>query len=239
MGRGILSVGILFASVSLAWGCGTERWAVKTGTDADAARVNMMMPQAATIAQLNAITAPSKPNSRATSRFAPTELQTFTVSGVLTVIKRETDEDYHLVIVDPNDTNQSMIVESPNPDCADGSVFSQQIGHVRSAIDQQFGSIGRKQHPNLHVTVTGVAFFDPIHGQEGVADNGIELHPLLSIQFHEGVPAMASLSRPVKVVHSKKKHRKKKRVRKTQTRDARVIYHGCRDTARNFLMVAS
>jgi hypothetical protein len=213
MGRGILSVGILFASISLAWGCGTERWAVKTGTDNDAARVNTMFAQTSTVAQLNAITAPSKPNSRASSRFAPTELQTFTVSGVLTVIKQEKDEDYHLVIVDANDPNQSMIVESPNPDCANGSVFSQQIGHVRNAIDQQFGSVRGKQHPNLHVTVTGVAFFDPIHGQEGVADNGIELHPVLSIQFHEAVPAMASLSRTVKVVH-KKKTRKKTRVRK-------------------------
>jgi hypothetical protein len=30
--------------------------------------------------------------------------------------------------------------------------------------------------------VTGVAFFDPIHGQDGVAPNGIELHPILG--FH-------------------------------------------------------
>ena len=29
-------------------------------------------------------------------------------------------------------------------------------------------------------TLTGVGFFDPIHGQAGVAPNGIELHPVLS-----------------------------------------------------------
>jgi hypothetical protein len=33
------------------------------------------------------------------------------------------------------------------------------------------------------VTVTGVGFFDRIHGQTGVAPNGIELHPVLDIQF--------------------------------------------------------
>lgn len=31
-------------------------------------------------------------------------------------------------------------------------------------------------------TIVGVAFFDPIHGQGGVAQNGIELHPVLQFQ---------------------------------------------------------
>jgi hypothetical protein len=31
--------------------------------------------------------------------------------------------------------------------------------------------------------MTGVGFFDRIHGQTGVAPNGIELHPVLDIQF--------------------------------------------------------
>jgi hypothetical protein len=29
----------------------------------------------------------------------------------------------------------------------------------------------------------GVGFYDPLHGQEGVAPNGIELHPILEISF--------------------------------------------------------
>jgi hypothetical protein len=28
-------------------------------------------------------------------------------------------------------------------------------------------------------TITGVGFFDAIHGQTGVAPNGVELHPVL------------------------------------------------------------
>lgn len=32
---------------------------------------------------------------------------------------------------------------------------------------------------NGSATITGVAFFDVIHGQTGVAPNGIELHPVL------------------------------------------------------------
>jgi hypothetical protein len=38
--------------------------------------------------------------------------------------------------------------------------------------------------PRTPVTVTGVGFFDRVHGQTGVAlKNGIELHPILAIEF--------------------------------------------------------
>jgi hypothetical protein len=33
------------------------------------------------------------------------------------------------------------------------------------------------------VHVTGIGFFDFIHGQTGVAPNGVELHPVLSISL--------------------------------------------------------
>ena len=33
------------------------------------------------------------------------------------------------------------------------------------------------------VRISGVGFFDYLHGQRGVAPNGIELHPVLSVEF--------------------------------------------------------
>jgi hypothetical protein len=75
-----------------------------------------------------------------------------------------------------------MIVEAPDPNCASGSVFLDNIRFVRHALDQRFGEITRLE-PNALVTVTGVAFFDTLHGQEGVARNGIELHPVFVIAF--------------------------------------------------------
>jgi hypothetical protein len=75
-----------------------------------------------------------------------------------------------------------MIVESLAPWCAEGSVFANNIALVRQALDQRFGEFARLE-PNVPVSVTGVAFFDVLHGQEGVAQNGIELHPLLAISF--------------------------------------------------------
>jgi hypothetical protein len=33
------------------------------------------------------------------------------------------------------------------------------------------------------VTVRGIGYFDPPHGQAGAAPNGIELHPVVAISF--------------------------------------------------------
>lgn len=153
-------------------GCGVERWAVKTLTDPAANQVNLT-PQLSSIADLVSITPPVSP----TDRVGPTETSTFQISGTLTFIKQEADGDYHLVLSDGQNT---MIVESPNPSCAQGSVVLKQIEEVRQALDAKGGV---SEPTPVPMTVTGVGFFDRLHGQTGVAPNGIELHPLLSVRF--------------------------------------------------------
>ena len=176
----LVSISLLLPSPLLA--CGKERWPVKVATDKMQDRVDPT-PVPITIAKLRLIDAPINPNIRKNSRYAPTELTTYEVTATLTVVKSQKDEDYHLVIKD--NKGRTMIVESPSPDCAEGSVFLDEITSVRQAIDSELGGPihGKKKLKRL-VTVTGVGFFDRIHDQEGVAPNGIELHPLLSIDFH-------------------------------------------------------
>jgi hypothetical protein len=187
MQRTILGFIPLLASAGVALACGTERWPVKVGADRDAGRVENL-PQATTIAQLISIAAPAHPEARRNARFAPTELTTFQIEGVLRVIKKETDQDYHLVIANPTNPRRTMIVESPDPNCASGSQFLDNITFVRTMLDRTLQLDrsfveARRSEPNMPVTVTGVAFFDVLHGQEGVAPNGIELHPVLMIDF--------------------------------------------------------
>jgi hypothetical protein len=179
-----LAVVVLSASTSLALACGTERWPVKVGSDPDVGQVAPTAAAAATtIAALTGIPAPRNPNIRQNTRFAPVETNPVTVSGILVVIKREPDQDYHLVIADPQ-LDLSIIVESPDPGCAPGSRYAQEIAQVRQTIESVFrGPIVRRLEVQVPVTVTGIPFFDPLHGQEGVAQNGIELHPILAIQF--------------------------------------------------------
>jgi hypothetical protein len=182
MRRTLVGLSILVLSISTACACGTERWPVKVGEDRDVAKV-AVEPKPANIAELVDISPPSNPSIRKNSRYSPVELTTYEISGTLTLIKHEADDDdYHLVITD--NRGRTMIVEAALPDCAANSRFQHQIKDVRQILDSKFGPITTaKQTPNINVTVTGVGFFDRLHGQEGVAPNGIELHPIVEIVF--------------------------------------------------------
>jgi hypothetical protein len=163
--------------------CGKERWSVKTVTDKDGAKVQDV-PTPATINQLRQIAAPLNPNHRPDSRYAPTELTTYEVTGYITLVKPEADQDYHIVLTD--DAKRTMIVESTHPDCAQQSRFKDDMVHVRAELDKTLnGPITQPMRMRKLVTVTGVGFFDHLHGQTGVAPNGIELHPLLQIVIHD------------------------------------------------------
>src|SRR6516162_2890602 len=90
---------ILFAILAAACGsapaqCGVERWSVKTGADADNAKVALSTSTATTIASLTALPTPSvlPPNNR----LQPTETTVFVVNATLTAFKLETDSDYHM-----------------------------------------------------------------------------------------------------------------------------------------------
>jgi hypothetical protein len=76
-------------------GMRNRRWPVKVGTDRDARKV-ANLPQATTIEQLISIAAPAHPETRRSARFAPTELTTFQIKGVLKIIKKKADQDYIL-----------------------------------------------------------------------------------------------------------------------------------------------
>jgi hypothetical protein len=157
--------------------CGVERWSVKTGTDADASKVNMT-PQATTVAALGAIPAPT--TMPANSRVAPAELQAVTITNVtLTMYKLEGDSDYH---VDVTDGTNHMITEIPDPACVGaGSIFAAGIQRSRAAFDSHYTVTTSFQNANDTVTITGVPFFDIAHGQSGAAPNFIEIHAITDI----------------------------------------------------------
>lgn len=161
-------------------GCGVERWTVKTGTDSAAAQVSMT-PQDITIANLRALAVPAG-FSQDAGRLPGAEMQAYTVQATLVSFKEEADSDYHLVLRD--DQGNTMIAEIPDPACVgSSSPWVQQITSARAAFNAKYTPNGSMQPANVPVTVTGVGFFDTIHGQTGVAPNGIELHPVLRIQF--------------------------------------------------------
>jgi hypothetical protein len=153
---------------------------VKTGTDADAAQVGFV-PQSTTIATMRSWPAPSV--TPANNRVAPYETTVWTVNATLTQYKLEDDSDYHLVIKDQ--AGNTIVTEIPLPGCVgSGSPFKVSIANARAKFDAMFTPDGNFQFVNVPVQITGVAMFDFAHGQTGAAPNGIEIHPVLDINFN-------------------------------------------------------
>ncbi|HZS27132.1 MAG TPA: hypothetical protein VFB76_07865 [Candidatus Angelobacter sp.] len=179
----LLAVILLVVPSALLAQCGVERWSVKTGTDPNASLVNLNSSSSTTIASMRALSAPSPIPSN--NRVSPTETTDWVINATLTEYKLESDSDYHLVLADAS--GNTMIVEIPSPTCVGaGSPFFSGIQNARSQFDAKFTATTSFQTANIPVQVKGVGMFDFLHGQTGVAPNGIELHPVLNIVFNPG-----------------------------------------------------
>jgi hypothetical protein len=164
-------------------GCGVERWGAKVLTDAPSAKVNMK-PQLTTVAQL--ITLPkvtpgsNDPRGGPSGTYLP-EFQTYLIRNAsLSIIKNESDLDYHLVLTDPG--GGTMIGEIPCPNCANGSAYQCYFTRARHALEAKFGA-PPSISGTVPVSVIGVGFYDPPHGQTGAAPNNLEIHSIFAICF--------------------------------------------------------
>jgi hypothetical protein len=158
---------------------------VKTLTDANASKVDLAHANTTmSVEKLRRLTKPKELTS-ATPRLSPVETTTYRVTALLMSMIREDDLDIHLVIADPK-VGGSMIVEFPADSCttaASGGARSL-MAKARAAIGQACSGEPGKKVVTLRgeATITGVGFFDKLHGQGGLAPNGIELHPVLGFE---------------------------------------------------------
>jgi hypothetical protein len=176
-----------------------ERWPLKTLTDSEAGIFQNATATDTSVPKLISEQAPAK---LAATR-APVERQLFHLQALLIGWKEELgsgakgfsggtsvpDHDFHIVIADPADTKTQMIIEVPDPACQAvcSSKFLDKIKAARSAVTGQLGqpstgNVKELAKPWL-VEVTGPALFDFVHGQDGLAKNCIEIHPVLEIMF--------------------------------------------------------
>lgn len=171
------------SAAAIVFGCGQERWKVKTSADADAMKVNFT-PEVTTVHVLTNLPAPTRKelDAHPDTRF-PAELKTYTVTTYLVGYKVESDEDFHIVLADLNTPLETMIAEMPSENCVPISI-STASHNLRASWQKRFGiatkSFKRVPPHKIKLEVTGVGFFDFLHGQTGVAPNGFELHRLLS-----------------------------------------------------------
>jgi hypothetical protein len=190
--------------------CGTERWAIKTLSDSGSATPAGAVPTIASVSDLTVKQAPSK--LPASSRISPIENEQFTVTALLIAWKEESgptgDHDFHLVLADPNDHSKTIIAEIPDPQCsgacASGKVNAFKAG--RTVLTTELGAVPQVTSavpvvPPRLVEVTGVGFFDFEHGQDGLAPNCIEIHPVLKITI-KGKEGSSAIPLPKGVKHT-------------------------------------
>lgn len=176
--------------------CGAERADVKHMTDVNVSttmaddsdridRVGWGIPT--TVEALAALPVDPPVRGHEPRGVRPEEFHVYTVEAVVGFAKKETDQDAHIVLLDGV---SSMIVESVDPRCASGSAFLAGIEAARRELLAAIGAktlttAGLRKLKGKRVRVIGPAFFDKLHGQTGVAPNGVEIHPILSLEVLE------------------------------------------------------
>jgi hypothetical protein len=170
-------------------GCGIERWSVKTLAD-PAGRALTLSPRATTIRALRNKPVPGYLGLR---RNRGVERTTFRLRAKLVEMKLEDDSDIHLVIADPTRSGATMIAEFPLASCTAHATPKARV-KMRRARNALIAACGPPSSSFRRLsgtaTISGVGFFDQIHGQTGVAPNGIELHPVVGFSGRcGGAPA--------------------------------------------------
>src|SRR5437870_760672 len=179
----LLGLTVVLHAPSILAQCGVERWSVKTGTDPDAGLVNLSSSTSTTIVTMRSWTAPNPIPSN--NRVSPYETTQWVLNATLTQYKLESDSDYHLVLQDAS--GNTLIAEIPAPNCVgSGSIFASGITNARNEFDAKYTATSSFKTANVPVQVKGVGMFDFLHGQTGVAPNGIEIHAVLDIIFNPG-----------------------------------------------------
>ena len=159
--------------------CGEQRWPVKTLADRDASLVDTI-PTPTSVAELVAIPRPTTRCER-DGRTGPVELTTFLLRARLVRVLPQDDLDIHLVVRDLDTDSLTLVTEVPDSTC----VADPRLGRKYNDVRRTLRSIPR----DAVIEFTGVGFFDYEHGQSGMADNGIEIHPLLSLRRVNEAPS--------------------------------------------------
>jgi hypothetical protein len=152
---------------ALTWRCGVERWKVKTLQD----QPELVYRGTKSIAWL---VRRKKPQPLPPTR-APLEFNIYRVVAAVTHVipqnAQDGDGDLHLVLDDG--AGETMIAEAPRAACNRRATPGR-----RTEMKQARADVRLCEKAEL----IGVAFFDFDHGQTGLADNEIELHPILKFR---------------------------------------------------------
>lgn len=182
----LLAFAILLTICSFVFGdhCGIDRRDVKSLLDKEAAKIKWT-PKNHTVKYLSKLIQvpfPAKDKKFNKKIRYGNEFNVYEIKCRIREFRKEDDGDYHLVLVDLNDTTITIVGEIIDPNCPDLS-GSQYMGAFKN-IREEFELFKLPKNKVMEgvYTITGVCFYDKLHGQLGISANGIELHPIMDIQ---------------------------------------------------------
>ena len=154
--------------------CGLYRWPIKTLADPEAKSIRWK-PIDTTIKDLVTMSSPAWFDRR---RRNSNEFYVYRVRAILARVHRNLDQDYHLLLRDPDDPRYRLVAEIPNPSCARATENYSDVAANRLTAR---ALRAEARHGTALVEVTGVGFFDRLHRTRGSAKNRFELHPVLDL----------------------------------------------------------
>lgn len=175
---------IHISSSLFAQDCGEKRWDVKTLSDFDTSLIDFKNVVETTVHQQCSI---PKPKHECTFRIKLEDTVYALTCNIVAYKKQTDDKDIHIVIEDPK-TGELMVAEVISSDCSSVKKTSRylQIKNLDNWFVENIGKPSKEftyLHKPILVHITGVGFFDTVHGQKGMASNGREIHPLLSMKL--------------------------------------------------------
>lgn len=179
--------------------CGKERWPVKVARDdhvkyfyknRDISGGELVEAINTTVAKLSNLPWPFEWATNKfpqkwtyTLRAGQAEFTLWRLKARIMEKKNEADEDYHLVL---QSGTKQMIAEIPSPNCVADTPepLRSMIIKARQDFDAWYAAQSPKKNMNKKINLVGLGFFDRVHGGTGqVLKNGIELHPVVKVEF--------------------------------------------------------
>jgi hypothetical protein len=115
-------------------------------------------------------------------RVSPYETTIWRLRATVTDVVLREDHDYYLTIED--EAGRRTVVEIPEPEKIQGSVFRDQIQRARRAVEGVIVPTARPAKVHMGVEVTGIGFFGRTgKSPDGSRNNGARIYPALSIRW--------------------------------------------------------
>jgi pimeloyl-ACP methyl ester carboxylesterase len=165
--------------VALARACRGSRWRVETASDAGARSLIGTPAQRTTIGRLAAFHRPSRLLER---RVLPAESTVWSVRTTIVRERRDADGDDRLVLHGAH--GATMMAVLPARGCLRASSpFLTAVTRARAMFEGRIHPSRQWRSVRMMIDLSGIGFFAPGPQQAGAAANGLELSPVLAINF--------------------------------------------------------